>query len=115
MAVIRTVTIEPGENIRLALSPGPGAGGGPFRDADPNTGGRRRGDHQAGPGADRAAGAEHVHIGYNHGADRVVILANYQASEGCLLAVPAMPPARVPPTRVGRPDDVDLVGPTGKV
>ncbi|MDH6137226.1 quercetin dioxygenase-like cupin family protein [Kitasatospora sp. MAA4] len=115
MAVIRTVTIEPGENTGWHYHPARVQAvvlsGTLTRILADGTVEITR----PGQALVELPGPEHVHIGYNHGVERVVILANFQVADGCLLAVPAPAPT-LSARSVGRPaGDPDLVGPTGKV
>ncbi|MFI9276141.1 cupin domain-containing protein [Kitasatospora sp. NPDC052896] len=90
MAVIRTITIEPGTNTGWHYHPGPVQAvllsGTLHRLLEDGTVEITR------PGQFLVEQADQVHIGYNHGDGPVVILANYQVAEGCPLWVPAPAP-----------------------
>jgi oxalate decarboxylase/phosphoglucose isomerase-like protein (cupin superfamily) len=90
MAVIRTVTIEPGENTGWHYHPA-------MVQAVLLSGTLTRLLEDGRVEVTRAGQflvelPEQVHIGYNHGDEPVVILANYQVLDGCPLSVPAAAP-----------------------
>ncbi|WP_327677066.1 cupin domain-containing protein [Kitasatospora sp. NBC_00458] len=47
---------------------------------------------RAGDSLVELAGPVHVHVGHNHGTVPVVLVASYEAPEGCPLAVPVPEP-----------------------
>ncbi|WP_327069130.1 cupin domain-containing protein [Kitasatospora sp. NBC_01250] len=101
MAVIRTITIPPGENTgwhyHPALVQAVVLSGTLTRVLQDGTVEITR------PGEPLVELPQQVHIGYNHGSEPLVILANYQVAQGCPLAVPAPPPdvSAVPACRIG--------------
>ncbi|MFF7638582.1 cupin domain-containing protein [Kitasatospora sp. NPDC008050] len=101
MAVIRTITIPPGENTgwhyHPALVQAVVLSGTLTRVLQDGTVEITR------PGEPLVELPQQVHIGYNHGNEPIVILANYQVAQGCPLAVPAPPPdlSALPACRIG--------------
>ncbi|MGF1430265.1 cupin domain-containing protein [Kitasatospora sp. LaBMicrA B282] len=90
MAVIRTISIAPGGNTGWHYHPGPVQAvllsGTLTRVLEDGTVEVTR------PGQFLVELPDQVHIGYNHGTEQVVILANYQVADGCPLAVAAPEP-----------------------
>ncbi|GAA1260359.1 hypothetical protein GCM10009665_57890 [Kitasatospora nipponensis] len=91
MAVIRTVTIAPGDNTGWHYHPARVQAvllaGTLTRVLEDST------VEVTLPGESLVELPEQVHIGYNLGAEPVVILATYQEVDGCPLSVPAPRPA----------------------
>ncbi|MDH6113155.1 quercetin dioxygenase-like cupin family protein [Kitasatospora sp. MAP12-15] len=110
MAVIRTVTIEPGANTGWHYHPAQVQAVVLSGTLTRVLADGRVEITRSGQSLVELAGPEQLHIGYNHGVDRVVILANYQVAEGCPLSVPALAP-KLAARRAG---EADLVGPAGK-
>ncbi|MDH6123016.1 cupin domain-containing protein [Kitasatospora sp. GAS204B] len=107
MAVIRTISIAPGANTgwhyHPALVQAVLLSGELTRVLEDGTVEVTR------PGQFLIELPQQVHIGYNHGSEPVVILANYQVAEGCPLAVPAPAPV-LPETLVPEPTQAAMPG-----
>ncbi len=111
MAVIRSITIEPGENTGWHYHPtqvqAVVVSGTLTRVlADGSVVTTRPGESLV-----ELAGPDQVHIGINHEAEPVVILANFEEIEGCPFAVQVLSPSAALQDRADRSAAIRLVGP----